>query len=98
MSIRTASFQQPYYFFFAIFAVVVSSTSIVDAARFVPKKAVDKRFGPLGFDEGHKGPDSEIVRGGVHILAARELGTFPTPLQLSLETTVSLIAHFTPGT
>jgi hypothetical protein len=56
-----ASFQQPYDFFFAAFAVVVSTVPIVDTVRFIPQKTVDKSFGPLGFDEGYKGSDSEIV-------------------------------------
>jgi hypothetical protein len=56
-----ASFQQPYDFFFAALAVVVSTMPIVDTVRFIPQKTVDKSFGPLGFDEGYKSPDSEIV-------------------------------------
>jgi hypothetical protein len=79
-SIGKARFQQPCDFFFATLAVVVSTMPIVDAMRFIPQKAVNKSFGPLGFDEGYKSPDSEIVRGAVHVLAAGELGAFPTPL------------------
>ncbi|MFC2054570.1 hypothetical protein ACFLV7_09805 [Chloroflexota bacterium] len=71
---------------------------IVDTVRFTPQKTVDKIFGPLGFDEGYKSPDSEIMCVRVHILTARELGTFPTPPQTSLDAAVSLIAHFTSGT
>jgi hypothetical protein len=97
-SIGKASFQQPYDFFFAALAVIVFAMPVVDTVRFIPQKAVDKSFGPLGFDEGHKSSDSEIVRGAVHVLAARELGALPTPLQTSLDATVSLMAHLTPGT
>jgi hypothetical protein len=43
---------------------------IVDTVRFIPQETVDKRLGPLGFDESYKSPDSEIVRGAVHVLAA----------------------------
>jgi hypothetical protein len=71
--------------------------SIVDTVRFIPQETIDKSFGPLGFDEGHKSPDSEIVWRAVHVLATRKLGTFPTPLQISLDAIVSLIAHFTSG-
>jgi hypothetical protein len=71
---------------------------IVDTVRFIPQKTVDKSFGTLGFDESYKSPDSEIVRVGVHVLAAGELGALPTPLQTLLDATVSLIAHLTPGT
>ena len=56
-----ASFQQPYDFFFAALAVVVSTMPIVDTVGFIPQKTVDKSFGSLGFDEGYKSPDSEIV-------------------------------------
>jgi hypothetical protein len=91
-------FQQSYDFFFAALAVIVSAMPIVDTVRFIPQKAVDKSSGTLGFDEGYKSPDSEIVRGAVHVLAAGELGAFPTPLETSLDATVSLIAHLTPGT
>ena len=71
---------------------------IVDAACFIPQKTVNKSLCPLGFDEGYKSPDSEIVWGAVHVLATRELGAFPTPLQTILDTAVSLIAHFTSST
>jgi hypothetical protein len=74
-----ASFQQPHDFFLALLAVVVSTSPIVDTVRFIPQETVDKSFGPLGFDEGYKSPDSEIVWGAVHVLATRELGAFPTP-------------------
>jgi hypothetical protein len=60
-SIGKASLQQPYDFFLAILAVVVSTLPIVDTVRFIPQETVDKSFGPLGFDEGYKSPDSEIV-------------------------------------
>jgi hypothetical protein len=75
-----ACFQQPYDFFFAALAIIVFAMPIVDTVRFIPQETVDKRFGPLGFDESYKSPDSEIVRGAVHVLAAGELGAFPTPL------------------
>jgi hypothetical protein len=97
-SIGKTSFQQPYDFFFAALAVIVFAMPIVDTVRFIPQKAVDKSFGPLGFDEGYKSPDSEIVRGAVHVHAAGELGTFLTVLQTFWDATASLIAHFTPGT
>jgi hypothetical protein len=97
-SIGKACLQQPYDLFPAILAVVVSTSPIVDTVRFIPQETVDKSFGPLGFDEGYKSPDSEIVWGAVHVLATRELGAFPTPLQTPLDATVSLIAHFTSGT
>jgi hypothetical protein len=84
--------------FFAALAVIVSTMPIVDTVRFIPQETVDQSFCPLGFDKGHKSPDSEIVRGAVHVLAARELGAFPTPLQTFLDAAVSLIAHLTPGT
>lgn len=71
---------------------------IVDTVRFIPQKTVNESFGTLGFDEGYKSPDSEIVWGAVHVLATRKLGALPTPLQTSLDATVSLIAHLTPGT
>ena len=73
-------FQQPYDFFFAALAVIVFATPIVDTVCFIPQKAVDKSSGTLSFDESYKSPDSEIVRGGVHVLAAGELVAFPTPL------------------
>jgi hypothetical protein len=79
-SIGKASFQQPYDLLFAVLAVIVSTMPIVDTVRFIPQETVDQSFGPLGFDKGDKSPDSEIVRGAVHVLAARELGAFPTPL------------------
>ena len=97
-SIGKARSQQPYDFFFTTLAVVVSITPIMNTARFIRQKAVNKSFGTLGFDEGYKGPDSEIVWGGVHVLATWELGAFPTPLQPSLDAAVSLIAHVTSGT
>jgi hypothetical protein len=56
-----AAMQQPYDFFFVTLAVVVSIMPIVDTVRFIPQKTVDKSFGSLGFDEGYKSPDSEIV-------------------------------------
>jgi hypothetical protein len=90
--------QQPYDFFLAILAVVISTLPIVDTVRFIPQQTVDKSFGPLGFDEGYKGPDPQIVWGTVHVLATQELGALPTPLQILLDAAVSLIAHFTPGT
>jgi hypothetical protein len=96
--IGKARLQQPYDFFLAILAVVVSALPVADPVRFVPQEALDKSFGPLGFDEGHKSPDFEIVWGGVHVLATRELGAFPTPLQTFSDAAVSLIAHFTSGT
>ena len=71
---------------------------IVDTVRFIPQKTVNESFGTLGFDEGCESPDSEIVGGCVHVLATGELGALPTPLQTSLDATVSLIAHLTPGT
>ena len=97
-SIGKARFQQPYDFFFAALAVIIPPTPIVDTARFIPQQTVDKRFGTFGFDESHKSPDSEIVRGGVHVLPAGELGALPTPLQTLFDATVSLITNFTPGT
>jgi hypothetical protein len=97
-SIGKASFQQPYDFFLAILAVVVSTLPVVDPVRFVPQEAVDKSFGPLGFDEGDESPDFEIVRGAMHVLATRKLNALPTPLQAFSDATVSLIAHFTSGT
>jgi hypothetical protein len=97
-SIGKACFQQPYDFFFATLAVIVFTLPIVDTVRFIPQETVDKSFGPLGSDEGYKSSDSEIVWGGVHVLATRELGAFPTPLQTFLDAAVSLIAHLTPGT
>jgi hypothetical protein len=97
-SFGKASFQQPYDFFFAALAVIVSTSPIVDTVRFIPQETVDKSFSSLGFDEGYKSPDSEIVWGAVHVLATRELGAFPTPLQTFFDATVSLIAHLTPGT
>ena len=93
-----ACFQHLYDFFFATLAVIVSAMPIVDTVRFTPQKTVDKSFGTLGFDESYKSPDSEIVWGAVHVLATRELGAFPTPLQTILDTAVSLIAHFTSST
>jgi hypothetical protein len=90
--------QQPYDFFLAMLAVVVSTLPIVDAIRFVPQETVDKGFGPLGFGEGDMSPDLEIVRGAVHVLATRELGAFPTSRQALLDAAVSLIACFTSGT
>jgi hypothetical protein len=54
--------------------------SIVDTVHFIPQETVDESLSPLGFDESYKSPDSEIVRGAVHVLAAGELGVFPTPL------------------
>ena len=53
-----SSFQQPDDLFFATHAIVVSTMPIVDTVRFIPQKTVDKSFGPLGFDEGYKSPDS----------------------------------------
>jgi len=50
--------QQPYDFFFATLAVVISIVPIINTTRFIPQKAVDKSFGTLGFDEGYKSPDS----------------------------------------
>jgi len=97
-SIGKTSFQQPYDFFFAILAVVVSTSPIVDTVRCIPQETVDKSFGPLGFDEGYKSPDSEIVWRAVHVLATRELGAFPTPVQTFSDAAVSLMAHFTSGT
>jgi hypothetical protein len=70
----------------------------VDTARFIPQQTVDKRFGTFGFDESHKSPDPEIVRGGVHVLTAGELDALPTPLQTLFDATVSLIANLTPDT
>ena len=55
------SFQQADDFFFASLTVVVSTMPIVDTVRFIPQKTVDKSIDPLGFDEGYKSPDSEIV-------------------------------------
>ena len=97
-SIGKASFQQPYDFFFATLAIIMSTLPIVDTVRFIPQETVDKSFGPLGFDESYKSSDSEIVWGGVHVLAAGELGALPTPLQTLLDAAVSLIAHITSGT
>ncbi len=78
-------------------AVIVPTTPIVDTVRFIPQETVDKSFGPLSFDKGYKSPDSEIVWEAVHILATRELATFPTSLQISLDAAVSLVAHFASG-
>ena len=97
-SIGKASFQQPYDFFFATLAVVVSTTPVMCTARFIRQKAVYKSFGTHGFDKGYKSPDPEIVWGAVHVLTTRELGAFPTPLQTPLDAAVSLIAHVTSGT
>ena len=97
-STRKSSFQQPDNFFFTVLAVVVSTMPIVGTVRFVSQETVDKSFGPLGFDEGYKSPDSEIVWGAVHVLATRELGAFPTPVQTFSDAAVSLMAHFTSGT
>jgi hypothetical protein len=84
--------------FFATLTVIVSTMPIVDAARLIPQQAVDERFGPLGSDKGNKRPDPEIVGGAVHVLAARERVTFPTPLQISFDATAPLIAYVTSGT
>jgi len=84
-STRKSSFQQSDNFFFATLAIVAFTFPIVDTVRFILKQTVDKNIGPLGFDEGYKSPDSEIVWGAVHVLATRELGAFPTPLQTSLD-------------
>jgi hypothetical protein len=93
-----ACFQHLEDFFFATLAVIVATMPIVNIVCLIPQKAVDKSFGSLGFDESHKSPDSEIVRGTVHILATGELSALPTPLQTFLDATVSLIAYLTPGT
>jgi hypothetical protein len=93
-----ARFQEPYDLFFATLAVVISITAIMDAARFIPQKAVNESLGTLGFDKGYKSPDSQIVPRAVHVLATRKLGTFPTPSQTSFDATVPLITHFTSVT
>jgi hypothetical protein len=90
--------QQPYDFFLFTLAVVISTTPIVDASRFIPQDTADKSFSPLGFDESHKSPDPQIVWGTVHIFATRELGALPTPLHTLLDATASWIAQPTPGT
>ena len=61
MTREMPSFQQPDDLFFTTLAVVVSTMSIVDTVRFIPQKTVNKSFGPLGFDEGYKSPNSDIV-------------------------------------
>jgi hypothetical protein len=96
--IGKARLQQPYDFFLATPAVVVSTLPIMDSARFIPQETLDKSFAPLSFDERDVGPDLEIMWGAVHVLATRELGAFPTPLQTSLDAAVPLVAPFTSGT